>query len=233
MAAYRGVWITTVGVLGCAGLFLAVITIPVGALAGMVIFGLVMGSALTWAFLDEQATHLRRRIGWGGAVCAGGLVVVAGLTTALGMVGLLVALAAFVATPGLVRSLTRASSRGQPFRSPRQAPAHKPRPRPETQMKSATTAAVRTLFAIEPTSLDDATLCTAWRMSNLVLEHPAATDLHQLMQVRRQILDELELRHPAAFSTWLMTAPGATDDLTAYFTGHGDPPPTAGSSRGR
>jgi hypothetical protein len=233
MAAYRSIWSICAGVVGCMGLALALVAVPVGAIAGLIIFGLLVGSAMTWATLEDAAATPMRRVFCGGAVSGGVMVAVGGLSAVLGIIGLLVVLVMCVTSPVFLAWLRRCLARGERPGSSRQEPAaNTPRPSASagTERKSVGRAATRALFATDPTVLDDATLCAAWQMSNIVLEQPDATDLNRLMEVRRQLLDELQRRHPATFASWLAAAPGATDDLTAYFTGHDNPPPTAGSS---
>jgi hypothetical protein len=230
MAAYRSIWSILAGAVVCLGLALALIAVPVGAMVGLVIFGLFVGSAATWATLENAAARPIRRVFWGGAASGGLMLVVGGLSAVLGIIGLLLALGIFVTSPVFLAWLRdrRLSKRERPGSS-REEPATKTR-RPSPGTETVGRDATRALFAIDPTDLDDATLCAAWQMSNLVLEQPDTTDLNRLMELRRQLLDELQRRHPATFASWLATAPGATDDLTTYFTGHENPPPTAGSS---
>jgi hypothetical protein len=231
MAAHRSIWNVSAGVVAGVGLGLALIAVPVGAIVALIIFGLLVGSAMTWALLKEAAAHPIRHAIWGGAVSGGVMVVVGGLSAALGIIGLLVVLAMILTSPAFLAWLRRCLSRGERVGSSPEEPAAKTlRPSPGTKRASIGGAATRALFAIDPTTLDDATLCAAWRISNVVLEQPEASDLNQLMEVRRQLLDELQRRHPATFSSWLAATPEATDDLTPYFTGHDKPPPTAGSS---
>jgi hypothetical protein len=232
MAAYRKVWNMTAGVIGCAGLALALVALSIGVVAAMAIFGIIMGSALSWGVLDEDGADRGRRTLWGGAMTGGALVVLAGLTTALGAIGLLVVLVLCLTSPVVMRWLRHRPWSGQWSRSVREEPAANTS-QPGAQTKSVGDATARALFAINPSTLDDAALCAAWQMTSVILEQQARTDVNQPMEVRRQLLDELERRHPAAFSAWLMARPGAADDLTAYFSGHEDPPPTAGSGHGR
>lgn len=231
MAAYRSIWSISAGVVGCIGLALALIAVPVGAMAGLVIFGLLVGSGMTYALLEDAAARPMQRVFCGAAVSSGVMLVVGGLSAVLGPVGVLVVLVMIVTSPVFLAWLKRRLSRGERTGSSREGPAAKtPGPSPRTERTSVGAAATSALFAIDPTVLDDATLCAAWQMSNVVLEQPDATDLNRLMETRRRLLDELQRRHPATFSSWLATAPGATDDLTSYFTGHDNPDPTAGSS---
>jgi hypothetical protein len=231
MAAYRSMWSISAGVAAGMGLGLALIAVPVGAIAALIIFGLLVGSALTWALHKDAVARPIGRVFWGGALSAGVMVVVGGLSAALGIIGLLVVLVMILTSPVFLTWLRRCLSRGQRADSSPEQPATKTlRPSPGADRTSVGGAATHALFAIDPTALDDATLCAAWQISNAVLEQSNTTDLNQLMEIRRQLLDELQRRHPATFSSWLAATPGATDDLTSYFTGHDNPPPTAGSS---
>jgi hypothetical protein len=231
MAAHRSMWNISAGVVAGMGLGLALIAVPVGAIVALIIFGLLIGSAMTWALTKEVAAHPILRAFWGGALSAGVMVVVGGLSAALGIIGLLVVLVMVLTSPAFLAWLRRCLSRGQRAGSPPQEPTAKTlSPRPGPELTSIGGEATRALFAIDPTTLDDATLCAAWRISNVVLDQPDASDLNRLMEVRRQLLDELQRRHPATFSSWLAATPEATDDLTPYFTDHENPPPTAGSS---
>jgi hypothetical protein len=231
MAAYRSTWNTIAGVVAGIGLALALIAVPVGAIASLLIFGLLVGAAMTWAIPSDAAARPLRRVSWGGAVSGGAMVVVGGLSAAMGVIGLLVVLVMVITAPIFLAWLRRCLSRGEPAGSSPDEPVAKTlRPSLGTETTSVGDTATRALFAIEPTVLDDATLCAAWQISNVVLQQPYATDLNRLMEVRRQLLDELQRRHPTTFSSWLAAEPGATDDLTSYFTGHDNPPPTAGST---
>jgi hypothetical protein len=233
MAPYRSMWSISAGVVAGVGLALALIAVPVGAIVALTIFGLLVGSAITWALLKDAAARPLRRVFWGGAVSGGVMVVVGGLSAALGIIGLLLVLAMIVTSPAFLAWLRRCLPRAERADSSPQQPATTAKtlkPSPGTEKTSVGGAATRTLFAIDPTALDDATLCAAWQISNVVLKQPEASDLQRLMEVRRQLLDELQRRHPATFSSWLAATPRATDDLTSYFTGHDNPPPTAGSS---
>jgi hypothetical protein len=231
MAACRSIWSISAGVVAGLGLALALIAVPVGAIAALLIFGLLVGSAMTWAIPSDAAVRPLRRAFRGGAVSGGVMVVVGGLSAALGVIGLLVVPVMVVTSPHFLAWLRRCLSRGQrPGSSPEESAAKTLMPNPGTETTSVGETAARALFALEPTVLDVATLCAAWQMSNVVLEQPNATDLTRLMEIRRQLLDELQRRHPATFSSWLTATPRATDDLTPYFTGHDNPPPTAGSS---
>jgi hypothetical protein len=191
------------------GLGLALIAVPVGAIAALLIFGLLVGSAITWALLKDAAARPFRRVFCGGAVSGGVMVVVGGLSAVLGIIGLLVVLAMVVTSPAFLAWLIRDPSRRERAdASPEQPAATTLKPSPGTERTSVGGAATRALFAIDPTALDDATLCAAWRISNVVLKQSDASDLSQLMEVRRQLLDELQRRHPATFSSWLAAAPG-------------------------
>jgi hypothetical protein len=232
MAAYRSMWSISAGVVAGIGLGLALIAVPVGAIAALLIFGLLVGSALTWALRKDAAARPIGRAFVGGALSGGVMVVVGGLSAALGIIGLLVVLVLVLTSPVFLEWLRRRLSRGQRAASSPEQPTTKTlRPSPGTDRTSVGGAATHALFTIDPSVLDDATLCAAWQISNVVLEYSNATDINQLMEIRRQLLDELQRRHPATFSSWLAAAPGATDDLTSYFTGHDNPPPTEGSSQ--
>jgi hypothetical protein len=68
---------------------------------------------------------------------------------------------------------------------------------------------------IVPTTADASTLelCAQWRRSYwLLLDMPSGSDRAQVMQVRANLLDELERRDPAGFDRWLQTQPRAGSD---------------------
>ncbi|MFC0623302.1 PRC-barrel domain-containing protein [Kribbella deserti] len=69
----------------------------------------------------------------------------------------------------------------------------------------------------EPETMDDATLCKAWRTSYWSLRDASPpSERAQIVAVRERYLDELERRHPAAVSRWLQAETGPCGDPGKY-----------------
>lgn len=69
------------------------------------------------------------------------------------------------------------------------------------------------------TSMDDATLCFAWRVSFVALQQPLSLFSRlQIVGRRQELLDELERRNPRGFRAWLASGARAAADPSKYIT---------------
>ncbi|HSE09355.1 MAG TPA: hypothetical protein VLB29_11880 [Nocardioidaceae bacterium] len=204
---YRSTRLFIVGLAGVAGLWGALQSLsPSGAVA----LGIV--TAFTAACLMLAMTREDGQPTWGQAARTGlrwgaGVVASVGLISLLELAGLVVVLALVLTSPKVVTATRRRFG----LRA-----VHDDAPSPTT------VASLNSLTWLERplSSMDDPTLCRAWRMSYVALQKPLALPTQvRIVERRRQFLDELERRDPRGFSAWLAAGPRAAGDPGRYI-GH-------------
>jgi hypothetical protein len=92
-------------------------------------------------------------------------------------------------------------------------------PRPEPQVVTEPSFLEAAWMTQPMGSMDDATVCFAWRASYLALPQPLPPCLRvRIVQRRQELLDELDRRNPHGFEAWLASGARAAGDPTRYIT---------------
>ena len=236
---YRSTWISLVALAGLAGLAASVRTLSVpGVLALFFAIGVGAASVSLVATTEDGPMPWVRAGRTGGAV---GLAAVAaaGLVVWLGVTGLVVVVSLVVLSPTVLALVPRrvpgrrraegqrqqqgpdqARTRNQePPRSRDAGPRRTPPVAPPTA-SPVPAALLRLPWMQEPVgSMDDATLCLAWRTSYVALQRPLAGSVKlEIVQRRQHILDELERRSPRGFSAWITSGARAAGDPSRYLS---------------
>lgn len=217
MAMYRMAWRWSVLLAGVAGVWVAMSAWSLGG--ALVLFLFIGSNAACIRCLMSRGSEARLwRKAMRAGLASGALVLGAcGLVAWLGLQGLIVVAVLTLLSPTVLTTAVR-RSHGRP-RSDRSRPVradvngHAPDP---------TTATRHTLLDApwmkQPTtSMDDATLCFAWRVSFVALQQPVPPFSRlQIVDRRHEFLDELERRNPRGFQAWLASGARAAADPTKY-----------------
>jgi len=188
--------------LGLAAAAIGVVTVP-GMVPWSVVIGVVVGGGIGLGALEMAkaaspgSTRACRDLGMVAGVAAAALcAVIAGLVSLLGAAsGSVILFLALAALPWAWRELRRRDGVSAPRSTP---------DRP-TQ--------VPVVVADVPT----AELCLAWRRSYLaLLDLPPGPARDCVVRLRRELLDELELRDRAGFDRWIDAGARAGSDPSRY-----------------
>lgn len=214
MGRYRDGWVLTTAVIATVGAWTALQTWPPVGVLGCFLAGAFVGGAIAESAAREAGRRWLRPVIARGVLTGVALVAAAGLAELLGATALLVLGVLAAAYPGLwvtVRSW-RASRKIRRMEArwtatPRETGPSTPRGRPRPALEVPS----------EPRLLDDYALCSAWRMSYVVLEHQHSPETYlHVVQQRQRYLDELERRNPTGIATWLASGARAASDPTRY-----------------
>jgi hypothetical protein len=134
-----------------------------------------------------------------------------GLIAVTKFAGVLVVLILVATSPAITSLVQGRRKQGNPPAAPQAGP------RVPTTQRSATPAAVPAVPVQELRSLDDQTLCLAWRRSFVLLEdaHSAVARL-SVVEQRQQYLDELHRRSPEGIAAWLASGARASGNPFPY-----------------
>jgi hypothetical protein len=232
MLTYRYVWLTLAGGLTAFGLVAALVAWrPVAVLTFLLLATVVAAGTASMTTQEGQRLPWRRAARTG-TTTAAAVVGAGGLIDLLGAwgFGLLVATAAVC--PPVVARIARLSAAlgdegsGSAARGPRvavwRAEAEAERARePGTPVPARTASVDAPWMARDVGSMDDDTLCLAWRSSYVALQRTSSMARELMIVQRRQdLLDELERRSAKGFSAWLASSPRAAGDPSRYLADH-------------
>lgn len=227
---YRMAWTSSVLLIGAAGAGAAV---AAWSLGGALVFLLCAGSSAACVrhlSSEDGAPGRWRQAVWAGLVYGALVVAACGLVTWLGPQGLVVVALLALSSPPVVAAARRLDHHDPRSGPVEQAPAPDRGSDRPTSVRPAARAPVPEQVAAtrwsfldapwmtrSPTSMDDPTLCLAWRVSFVALRQPVPPSSRlRLVERRRELLDELERRNPAGFQAWLASGARAAADPTKY-----------------
>ena len=223
---YRVMWLCFVVLGGAVGLWGSVYALPPGGgVALFVITALGAGCLVLPSPENDRPAWrqaIRQGINWGAGVVAS-----VGLIALLGNLGVVIVLVLVFSSPTAVnatrRFLTR-TVRPEPV-ADRWEPGDELRALGRShpigvdgQSPPGTESLPRASWLETPLgSMDDPTLCFAWRSSYVTLQRPLSLNSRaRLVDKRQEFLDELERRHPRGFSAWLESGARAAGDPSKY-----------------
>jgi hypothetical protein len=214
--SYRAGWSVCTNTLIAVGLVCALATWgwpgPIATILTMAFFVVVIAAVV----LPGNGLRVLPRLLWRG-LCAGTVLTAAtGLTVVFGTLGLLVVVVAAATTPGL----RAGARRGWNFVTDNRDPgALKER----TELPRQVVVYERPLLERTPwlpealDSLDDVSLCLAWRSSFVLLEAAASVeDRIAIIEHRQRCLDELQRRNPHGVAAWLSSGARASGNPLPY-----------------
>jgi hypothetical protein len=232
MVMYRSAWRSSCLLLGGAGVWAAVSTWSLtGALTGCLLVAAV--AVCIRPLLPKEG----QRAGWWPALRVGfvsGAVAVGagGLVAWFGVAGLFAVTLLTLASPPVLAAAAKWRHRrpdGTPFLAAQEPGRRSDRPgkAPASLMgRDPGPSGVTGSFPLgaawlerPTTSMDDATLCFAWRVSFVALQQPMSLFSRlQIVGRRQELLDELERRNPGGFRAWLASGARAAADPSKYIT---------------
>jgi len=166
-----------------------------------------MIASSVWAADGRRAVRRIARVTLATALTAPAAV---GLIASLEFAGVLIVLTLAATTPALTSRFRRRYGQADP-----------PAVQPEWDTPRAPATSLADRPAADPArdlrSLDDATLCLAWRRSFVLLEaaHSAVARL-SVVEQRQQYLDELHRRSPEGLAAWLASGARASGNPLPY-----------------
>ena len=202
--AYSFVWRTVCAALGCLGIILGLIVLPPDLLIPYVLLTIVIGMTAAVGHTSSSAdAHDRRRAsrqaGFRAMLPLLGLLAIAGLGFALGIVVLPLALAVVITSPPVVRWYGDLAGRLQPG---------------ELGESATSTAELCRQWHDSFEDLQKA-MTPAARL--------------RIVTARQRCLDELERRDPDGLNAWLSSTASAAGDPSRFVRlGQSDAPPTDG-----
>ena len=233
MQTYRHIWLVVASALTALGLSAALAAWPPEAVLTFFLLATVVAAG-TASVTSEEGEGLP----WRRAVKAGGLAGAAvvgagGLIDLLGAWGFTLVLLMTAAAPRMVEGAVRLAARlgddGAVFDTPTLAvddewfaddPPERPVDRPAPP-PTFPPAADEAWMGRSIESMDDATLCLAWRSSYVALQQACSMPRElKIIERRQELLDELERRNARGFSAWLASCPRAAGDPSKYLEEH-------------
>ena len=208
------IWALTAGTSCAMGLLVAVGTSGSAAVASLLVTPLILAAMVVVAARLTELEWRVRPILVGAVVCGLVLVVMMGLTRALGPVSYVVVSMLLLASP-LTRDAVRRVLGGRAGRPASvitgvpmpQASSQPPRPLPDDPAFSV------------PDEMTVVDLCQVWRSSYVALERATSPESRlRVVKIRAIYLDELERRAGPAMHAWLRSGPRAAGDPTRWLT---------------
>jgi hypothetical protein len=229
MTRYRTVWSIGAVVLGALGLWAAVEILTLSGAVTIMLLAAAVGVSVALVPLAEGATRPWRRALEVGALSGVVVVAAAGLMGMFGVIGAALAVAMTVLSPAVLRAARRWYLRiggrpgegAPPARTDRRwdddvtAPSY----RADTLVRAEREPPFleQSWMVVEPSLLDDADLCLAWRKTYVALQKVWAPVWRlRIAQRRAQILDELERRNAGGFAAWLAAGARAAGDPSRF-----------------
>ena len=183
--------------------------LAIAAAAACVVF-------LPYPVQDGQDSLLRPAAARAGLVCSG-FVGVVGLIALLGAALAPLVLAAAALSPRAIGALKRWARKVHSLPQ-RTETGRFAGPAPVASPSSESTR-YPTIPDLLVSGLSDAELCRTWRGTYLrVIGAGTFEELSRLYSLRRACLDELEVRDPVAFASWIKTGARASGDPEKFFT---------------
>ena len=228
MLTYRYVWLTMTGGLTAVGLVAALLAWPAVAVLTFLLFATVVAAGTASMTTEEGQGLPWRSAARTGTAAAAALVGAGGLIDLLGTWGFALVATTAVASPRVVAWAGRLiaapgeESVAPAVREPRVdawlAEAEAERLREPGSSVTSFPASADAPWMVRPIeSMDDETLCLAWRSSYVALQRACSMGRELMVVQRRQeLLDELERRSARGFSAWLASSPRAAGDPSRY-----------------
>lgn len=207
-------------------------TAVVGCLCGLATWGLrttatvafssaVIGCCLSAMLSAASGMQTVRRTVRAGLVVGLAATATLGLVGVLGVTGLVAVLVVAGTHPASRRALrvhAKGLGSGPAVQSTRRSG------RPESAIATNRTRDIRQRRAVELDNLSDAELCMTWRRSFVWLEAACvAPERVLVVQLRQELLDELQRRHPAGVSAWLASGARAAGNPLPFLERRPDP----------
>lgn len=228
MDGYRRMWTCLVAVAGTVGLWAALLVWSIGGTVFFFLFTVITVACVRLLMTKEGERPQWRRAWWAGFAGAAAVVPAAGLLARFGGPGLAAVTVLTLSAPSV---LTKAKAGHRALRHSTEPVRGHPRAPgsdlPTSTGGEATDLTAATAFSLLETawlktpahSMDNDTLCFAWRTSYVALQLalPPSSKL-RIVDKRREFLDELELRNPDGFSAWLASGARAAGDPSRYLS---------------
>ena len=233
MLTYRYVWLTMAGGLTAVGLADALLAWPAVAVLTFLLFATVVAAGTASMTTEEAQGPPWRRAARTGTAAAAALVGAGGLIDLLGTWGFVLVVTTAAVSPRVVAYGARLTAvLGQEDVAPHAGGSrvdawlpetHAERPRgPDVSVPAFPRSADAPWLVRPVESMDDETLCLAWRSSYVALQKTSSMAREvTIVQRRQELLDELERRSARGFSAWLASSPRAAGDPSRYL---GDDP---------
>lgn len=235
MGVYRTLWIGAAGLAGAAGVWASVRAWSVGSVLFLFLF-LIVGVACILLLTTKEGEPLQwRRAARAGLVTSAVTVSAGGLVAWLGIPALFVVAMLAVLSPPVLVTVR------QHYRSGRDTPPPEDRDRPalpfgdhafssatprvpagsaRPRVPAGSASVLESAWMNRPTAtMDNATLCLAWRTSFVALQQPLppSTKL-RVVERRQEFLDEFERRNARGFAAWLASGARAAGDPSRFIT---------------
>jgi len=230
MPTYRHIWLVVASALTALGLTAAVTAWPPEAVLTFFLLATVVAAGTASVTTEEGAGLPWRRALRAGGLAGAAAVGAGGLIDLLAAWGFTLVVATIATSPAVVRGVIRLAARlgddGAVLDAPTLAvddewfadePPERPvdRPRPTTPVFPP--AADEAWMGRPIETMDDATLCLAWRSSYVALQQACSMPRElKIIERRQEMLDELERRNARGFSSWLASCPRAAGDPSKY-----------------
>ncbi len=190
-----------------------VATVALSMLSWVVLTVISKEDPRTWS-----VAQMSMAVVWGSAA----LAIISGLS-ALHELAAILLVTLLLTAPGLWPRLRRAWAwarlRGQ---APVGTPPAIPRQRGPSDARAGD---ARAAGRVDPAILDDDALCLAWRSSFVRLQSAgSAREFGRLVELRREILDELTRRHDAGVARWLASGARAASNPRRFLDPASMPP---------
>lgn len=229
MRTYRHIWLVVASALTALGLSAAVAAWPPEAVLTFFLLATVVAAGTASVTSEEGEGLAWRRAVKAGVLAGAALVAAGGLIDLVGAWGFTLVLLTTAAAPrvveGAVRLSTRLGEDSAVFDTPTLAvddewfaddPPERPVDRPAPP-PSFPPAADEAWMGRSIESMDDASLCLAWRSSYVALQQACSMPRElRIIERRQQLLDELERRNARGFAAWLAAGPRAAGDPSRY-----------------
>lgn len=215
MRAYRSAWLTVCGISGAFGIAFAVFICSPSVIF-MLCLAAVGVATLAVKVSPPRDGQVLRHIGRTMAVSVPALLGACGLIAGFAELGWLwLACLAVAGAPVLVHhALTREPSAKPPVGTVEklEKPVGKPKAKPPQPQPPAKQVHTRV-----HSGTSTAAICWTWRRSYVALQKADRDDDRlRLVLLRQQCLDELAVREPIGFHTWLTGGARAASDPTRY-----------------
>ena len=198
-----------------------------GPLAGVLGLAFIVAAMTAAVAAGEGGFRALPRMAWTGLATALGVTAVAGMVAVFQSLGLLVVVMLFGSSPAVTTAIRVLwhSVMDTPDTAQRDGPpAQAHATRADVDLSGAPTPAVPATWwsPEEFGSLDDVSLCLAWRQSFILLESAQSPeDRFAVVEQRQRCLDELQRRYPQGVAAWLSSGARASGNPLPFLS---DPP---------
>jgi hypothetical protein len=215
--SYRAAWAVCANTLIAAGLVGALATWgwpgPTAAILSLAFFVVVIAAVV----VPGEGLRFLPKMAWRGLYVGTVLTAATGLTVVLGFLGFFLVLLVTGTAPGLRAGLRRGWGFLTDNRPSDVGAVDEPAVLPSRVESDAGPRDRTTWLPEELESLDDVTLCMAWRKSFVELEAAASmVDRLAVIEHRQRCLDELQRRSPHGVAAWLSSGARASGNPLPY-----------------